>query len=145
LSTNVQLRAEGAGKLLTLLLRPGHRPEAIVVPQLMAGGAVTRRGAGRPQHRPHRLVGDKAYRRRQLRQYVRRRGSRVTMPRKSNAHRPGPFDRISYRQRHTIERLMNRYKQCRRIATRDDKRAANDQAMWYIATLVLWLGFANTP
>ncbi len=90
-------------------------------------------------------MGDKAYSSRQIRPYVRRRGIRVTSPRKSNEHRTGPFDRIRDRQRNTIERLMNRYKQFRRIATRDEKRAANYQAMWHIATIILWLGFANTP
>jgi transposase len=70
-------------------------------------------------------VGDKAYSSRQIRQYVRRRGIRVTIPRKANAHHTGPFDRIRYRQRHKIERPMNRYKQFRRIATRYEKRAAN--------------------
>jgi transposase len=114
-------------------------------PQLMAGGAVKRSGRGRPKHRPHRIVGDKAYSSRQIRQYVRRRGLRVTIPRKSNEQRTGPFDRTSYRQRNKIERLINRYKQFRRIATRYEKRAANYQAMWLIATIVLWLGFANTP
>ena len=91
------------------------------------------------------MVGDKAYRRRQIRWYSRRHGIRVTIPRKSNEHRTGPFDRGSYRQRNKIERLINRYKQFRRIATRYEKRAANDQAMWLLATIVLWLGFANTP
>lgn len=65
--------------------------------------------------------------------------------RKSNEHRTGPFDRTSYRQRNTIEQLIDCYKQFRRIATRYEKRAANYQAMWLIATIVLWLGFANTP
>jgi transposase len=111
----------------------------------MAGGAVNRRGAGRPKHRPQRLVGDKAYSGHQIRQYVRRHGIRVTIPRKSNEHRAGPFDRSSYRQRNKIERLINRYKQFRRIATRYEKRAANYLAMWHMATIVLWLGFANTP
>jgi transposase len=111
----------------------------------MAEGAVKRSGPGRPQHRPHRLVGDKAYSSRQIRQYVRRHGMRGTMPRKSNDHRTGPFDRSSDRQRHKLERLMNRDQQFRRIATRYETRAANYQAMWLIATIVLWLGFANTP
>jgi transposase len=91
------------------------------------------------------MVGDKAYSSRQIRQYVRRHGIRITIPRQSTEHRTSPFDRTSYRQRHKIERLMNRYKQFRRIATRYEKRAANYQAMWLIATIVLWLGFANTP
>jgi transposase len=67
------------------------------------------------------------------------------MPRKSNAHRTGPFDRASYRQRNKIERLINRYKPFRRIATRYEKRAVNYHAMWLVATIVVWLGFANTP
>jgi len=91
------------------------------------------------------MVGDKAYSSRQIRQYARRHGIRVTIPRKTKEPRTGPFDRASYRQRHKIERLMNRSKQLRRIATRDEKRAANYQAMWLIATIVSWLGFANTP
>jgi transposase len=40
---------------------------------------------------------------------------------------------------------MNRDKPFRRIATRYEKRAANYQAMWLIATILLWLSFANTP
>jgi transposase len=111
----------------------------------MAEGAVKRSGPGRPKHRPQRLVGDKAYSSRRIRQYVRRHGIRVTIPRKSNEHRTGPFDRTIDRQRNKVERLINRYKQFRRIATRDEKRAANYQAMWLLATILLWLGFANTP
>ena len=88
---------------------------------------------------------DKAYSSRQIRRYSRRHGIRVTIPRKSNEHRTGPFDRTNYRQRNKSERLRNRYKQFRRIATRDEKRAANYQAMWLLATIVLWVGFANTP
>jgi transposase len=127
------------------VLTPGQRHEAVVFPQLMAGGAVKRCGPGRPKCRPHRLVGDKAYSSRQIRQYLRRHGIRSTIPRKSNEHRTGPFDRTSYRARNKIERLINRYKQFRRIATRYEKRAANYRAMWLIAAIVLWLGFANTP
>lgn len=111
----------------------------------MASGAVKRGGPGRPKRRPRRLVGDKAYSSRQIRQYLRRQGIRSTIPRKSNEHRTGPFDRASYRQRNKIERLINRYKQFRRIATRYEKRAASYHTMWLIAAIILWSGFANTP
>jgi transposase len=105
----------------------------------MAGGAVKRGGPGRPKHRPHRLVGDKAHSSRPIRQYVRRRGLRVTIPRKAHEHRTGPFNRAIYRPRNTIERLVNRCKQFRRLATRYEKRAANYYAMWLIAATLLWL------
>jgi transposase len=111
----------------------------------MAAGAVKRGGRGRPRHRPPRLVGDKAYSSRASRQYLRRHGIRRTIPRESSEHRTGPFDRAGSRQRHKIERLINRYKQCRRLATRYEKRAVNYHAMGLIATIVIWLGFANTP
>jgi transposase len=144
-STKVHLRAEGGGQLLTLILTPGQRHEAVLCPQLMAKGAVKRHKRGRPKHRPCRIVGDKAYSSHRIRQYVRRHGMRSTITRKRNEHRTGPFDRASYRQRNKIARLINRYKQFRRIATRYEKRAANYQAMWLLAAIVLWLGFANTP
>jgi hypothetical protein len=76
----------------------------------MAGGAVKRSGPGRPKHRPHRIVGDKAYSSRVIRQYIRHHDIRSTIPRKSNEHRTGPFDRASYRQQKKIERLTNRCK-----------------------------------
>jgi transposase len=43
---------------------------------------------------------------------------------------------------YNIERLINRCKQFRRIATRYEKRAANYKAMWLIAATVLWLKVA---
>ena len=49
------------------------------------------------------------------------------------------FDRAAYRERNVVERLINRLKQHRRIATRYEKRAAKYEAMLTIAALLLWL------
>jgi transposase len=57
----------------------------------------------------------------------------------SNERRTGPFDRNQYRERNWVERLINRLKQFRRIATRYEKRAANDKAMLRLAAILLWL------
>jgi transposase len=105
----------------------------------MAQGAVQQPGPGRPKRRPSRLVGDKASSSRAIRQYLRRHGIRLTIPRKRCEHRTGPFDRLLSRQRHKIERLINRLQPFRRIATRDEKRAANYQAMLCLAAIILWL------
>ena len=121
-STKVHVRAEGGGKLMTLVLTPGQRHEAVAFEALMAGGAVKRGGCGRPKRRPRRLMGDKAYSRGKIRQYLRRHGIRITIPRKQNEHRTGPFDRALYRLRERVERLINRLKQHRRLATRDDQQ-----------------------
>jgi transposase len=135
----VHLRAEGNGKPMTLLLTPGQQNEATVFEQLMEQGAVRRPGRGRPKQRPGRVVGDKGYSSRKIRRYARRRGIRITIPRRKTECRTGPFDKAIYRTRNQIERLINRLKQFRRLATRYEKRAENHRAMWIIAATLLWL------
>jgi transposase len=105
----------------------------------METGAVKRSGPGRPKRRPQRIIGDKGYSSGKIRQYARQHGIRMTIPRKQNERRTGPFDRALYRLRNRIERLINRCKQCRRLATRYEKRAVYYQAMWVIAATILWL------
>ena len=130
---------------MTLVLTPGQEHEAPVFDQLLNSGAVKRHGRGRPKCRPKRMVGDKGYSSREIRKLLRRRGIRLTIPHKSNEHHGGSFSRRVYRQRNRIERLINRLKQYRRIATRYEKHAANYRAMWLIAATILWLQFADTP
>jgi transposase len=105
----------------------------------MEQGTVKRCGRGRPRLRPLRLVGDKGYTGRRIRNYLRRRGIRLTIPRLSNEPRRGPFSREIYRQRNVVERTINRLKQFRRIATRYEKLATNFTAMITIACILLWL------
>jgi hypothetical protein len=62
---------------------------------------------GRPRLRPQRIVGEKGYSSRAIRQYARRHGIRITIPRQ------------------LVERMINRLKQFRRLATRYEKRGAN--------------------
>ena len=138
-STKVHLRAEGGGKPMAFVLTAGQRHETTAFEQLMEQGAVRRAGGGRPKMHPYRVSGDKAYGSGQIRRYLRRRGIRTTIPRKNNEHRGGPFDREIYRTRNRVERLINRLKQYRRVATRYEKRAENYRAMLTIAAIMLWL------
>jgi transposase len=133
------VRAEGQGKRMTLVLTPGEWHELRVAETLVEQGAVQRTGRGRPKRRPKPIVGDQGYSSRQFRRFRRQRGIRYTIPRKVNQHRGGAFDREVYRQRNRVERLFNRLKQFRRIATRYEKRAVNYAAMLTIAAIVLWL------
>ena len=128
---------------MTLVLTPGQAHEAPVFPQLLAQGAVKRPGRGRPRLRPRRVAGDKGYSSRAIRQHCRRRGIRITIPRKSNEARTGPFHRGVYRLRNRVERLINRAKQYRSLATRYDKRAESYRALWVIACTMLWLKHAH--
>jgi transposase len=125
---------------MTVLLPPGPRHEAMGFEPLLETGAVNRRGPGRPKRRPHRLMGDKGYSSGRIRRDARQHGIRIAIPRQHHAGRTGPFDRTLYRLRNRVERLINCCKQFRRLATRDEKRAANYQAMWLIAATILWFG-----
>ena len=50
-----------------------------------------------------------------------------------------PPQRAAYRLRNRVERLINRFKQARRIATRYEKRGINYLAMLHIGMILLWL------
>lgn len=124
---------------MQLLLTPGQCHESTVFERLLTEGAVRRRGPGRPRQKPGRVVGDKGYSSRAIRKYCRRRGIRITIARRRDESRTGPFDRALYRTRNLVERLINRLKHFRRLATRYEKRGENYRAMWVIAASLLWL------
>jgi transposase len=124
---------------MTCELTGGHRHESIMLEKLMEQGAVKRVGRGRPKVRPKRLLGDKAYSSRKIRSYLKRRGIGYTIPRRCDETRTGPFNRAVYKERNCVERLINRLKQFRRVATRYEKRAVNFLAMVTIAAIRLWL------
>jgi len=104
----------------------------------MEQGAIRRR-SGHLRIRPKRVAGDKGYAFRKYRRYLQRRGIRTTIPRKKNEHATGPFDPALYRQRNQVERLINRLKQFRRVATRYDKRADSYAAILTLAMILIWL------
>lgn len=139
-STKLLLRAERGGKPIALLLTAGERHEQSVFAPLMEGGAVKRPGGrGRPRRRPKRLVGDKGYSSGKVRRYLRRHGIGATIPKKQDERPQRTFDRALYRERNRVERLINRLKQYRRVATRYEKLAVNFLAMVTIAAILIWL------
>lgn len=72
------------------------------------------------------------------------RSIRLEVPPKQGHKRPQHYDRELYRKRNMVERLINRLKRHRRIATRYEKRAANFAAMLSIACNG-FEPFADTP
>jgi hypothetical protein len=67
------------------------------------------------------------------------------IPTRKDQPRQPNFDREAYRLRNRVERLINRLKQARRIATRYEKRGENYLAMIHIGMILLWMKpFADT-
>jgi transposase len=138
-STKIHLRAERGGKPIVFTLTGGERHEQLALPTLLETGAVKRPGRGRPRLRPDRLAGDKGYSSRTVRRYLQRRGIGDVIAHRSSDP-PNPcFDRIAYRERNQVERLINRFKQFRRVATRYEKLAVRYHAMLTIVAILMWL------
>jgi transposase len=138
-TTKVHVRCEGYGKPVTVTLTGGQVHDSQQAIALISQGAIRRIGRGRPRLRPAKLAGDKAYSSRSIRLALRQRRISPVIPTRDNERRQPGFDREAYRRRNIVERLINRLKNFRRIATRYEKRAANYLAMIHIAAILLWL------
>ncbi len=101
---------------------------------VMSGIRVPRIGVGRPRSTPSSVSADRTYSSLAIRQYLRRRGIRHSIPEKSDqaanrrmrgqaGGRPPGFDQVRYRKRDTVERAISKLKNYRAVATRYDKRA----------------------
>lgn len=75
---------------------------------------------------PVRLAGDKGYRIDRIDELLLKREIIPVIPSKANEDRDArgiKFDRDSYRRRSIVEQLIGWLKECRRVATRHEKRA----------------------
>ena len=138
-STKLHLRAEGGGKPITAVLTAGERHEQFALDALMDKGAVPRPARGRPRLRPRRTAGDRGYSSPPARRRLRQRRIKPVIPTRKDQPRQPDFDKAADRERNRVERLINRLKQYRRIATRYEKRAANYLAMVTLGMTMLWL------
>ena len=66
-------------------------------------------------------------------------GAWANIPPKRNRKDPICFSPYLYRARNLVERFFNKIKQCRRVATRYDKLAANYLAFVKLASIRIWL------
>ncbi|WP_443033934.1 transposase [Streptomyces sp. AD681] len=107
---------------------------------------VPRPGGSRPRTRPVHVLADRAYSSREIREYLRRRQIRHTIPEKrdqarhrlrrgSSGGRPPVLDRENYKLRHKVENRIGLLKQARGIATRYDKLAVRYEATAQLALI----------
>ncbi|GAA2846551.1 hypothetical protein GCM10010517_03290 [Streptosporangium fragile] len=105
---------------------------------------------GRPRTRPGAVAADKAYSSRSNRTYLRKRHITVVIPEKkdqaanrkkkgSRGGRPVGHDVDLYKERNTVERLINKLKAWRGIATRYDKTPASYLAGLYLRAAMIWI------
>ena len=82
---------------------------------------------------------DKAYDSNAIRAQLDAKGITPVIPPKSNRLEILVYDKESYQQRNKVERLFNKLKQFRRVATRDEKLKANFLAFVTLALIVIML------
>ena len=90
-------------------------------------------------HQPRYVIADKAYDCDAFIGQIERRGSTAVIPARAGRNVERRLLRREYRQRNQAERLVNRIKHYRRIATRYEKTARNFLAFVYLASTLCWL------
>ena len=85
------------------------------------------------------LLADRGFDADWIRTFVSEHGAWANIPPRRNRTEPICFSRHLYRARNLVERFFNKIKQCRRVATRYDKLAANYRAFIQLASIRLWL------
>ena len=133
-----------------LVVSPGQAGDSLVLPKLLAGLRVARRGPGRPRTTPVALRGDKAYSSRGHRALLRSRGIVAVIPERSDqarhrknrgsrGGRPVGYDVEDYKNRNVVERFFNRMKNWRALASRYDKHALVYRGGVVLAAILDWL------
>src|SRR6202521_5124607 len=128
LTSKIHAVVDANGLPVQLGLTPGEAHDNRLCPELLTGL--------QPQSM---LLADRGYDADWIRALVSQQGAWANIPPKSNRKEPICFSPYLYRARNLVERFFNKIKQCRRIATRYDKLAANYLAFVKLAAIRIWL------
>jgi transposase len=132
-TTKIHARCDGKGRPLGFTLTPGQAHD-------IKGFATLLRMIG---DKVDALLADKGYDADAVREALKEIDVEAVIPSKSNRKQPLAFDREAYRQRNVIERMFNKLKNWRRIATRYDKSAGSFLAFIMLASAKLWMPFVH--
>lgn len=149
LTSKIHLSADRRCRPLSLVLTPGQAADSPRFIPVMDKIKV-RGPAGRPRTRPEAAAGDKAYSSRTNRAYLRRRHITAVIPEKADqaanrkkkgrsGGRPVSHDTALYKDRNTVERCINKFKEWRGLATRYDKTPDSYMAGLHLRGSIIWL------
>ena len=125
-NTKVHAVCDALGSPLRFVLTAGQRHDSKPVPELLDGLAAKA------------LLADKTYDSDKFVQSAQAQGMQVIIPSKANRKKQRALDRNRYKARHLVEKLFQRMKVFRRVATRYDKLVVTFPGFVHIAGIMKW-------
>lgn len=155
LTSRIHLAADRKCRPLCLVLTAGQAadsPQFVPVLQKVR----VRLPVGRPRTRPDAVAADKAYSSRANRSYLRKRNIKAVIPEKKDqaanrkrkgirGGRPTRHDTDLYKERNIVDRLINKLKAWRGIATRYDKTPESYLAGLHLRASMIWINDLLKP
>jgi transposase len=85
------------------------------------------------------LIADKDYDADRFRASIENAGTQTVIPSNCSRSQAILYDKDLYKERNLVERLINKIKHCRRIATRYEKTVVSCAAMLFLVARMIWL------
>jgi transposase len=131
--TKIHLLIENHGIPVGVYLTGGERHECKAFIPLMGQVLVAR-------HRDHpfwprKMAGDKGYSYPEVRAWLKRYKIQAVIPTRKDQPQDPNFDKVTYRRRNLVERVVGWFKECRALGTRYEKLAVSYLALWIVAMI----------
>ena len=126
-STKIHATCDALGNPLRFILTAGQHSDFIAAPALLYG------------YYPDFVLADKGYDADYLLEQIHCQGVQAVIPAKKNRRIQREYDTFLYKERNQVERLFNKLKNFRRVATRYDKLDVAYLGFIYLAAIYLWL------
>ncbi len=85
------------------------------------------------------MIADKGYDTDAFVETINASGGTPVIPPRNNRKTPRDYDKEIYKERNLVERLFQKLKQFRRVATRYERLALNYITMLSLASILIWL------
>jgi len=127
LSTKIHAAVDALGNPVRLLLTAGQVSEHTQAEALIEG------------FRAGFVLADKGYDSDAFVETIQGSGATPVIPPRSNRKTPRDYDKDIYKERNLVERLFQKLKEYRRVATRYERLAVNYMTMLNLVSILIWL------
>jgi len=127
LSTKIHAAVDALGNPVRFFITGGQISDYTMADDLISG------------FKPDYVIADKGYDSNSFVEAVHMEGAEAVIPSRSNRKNPRDYDKILYKERNLVERLFQKLKHYRRIATRYERLSRNYMSMLVLVSTVIWL------